>query len=181
MKINQRLSLEVITDPIADLLFLAIDDNRAHLSAFLSWVGNMKVPDDFKDYIVASRLLSSTGKELSYAIVFNGIPVGRIGLHHINSQNKNASIGYWLTKSAEGNGLILNSCKALISYGFRELKLKRIEIKAAVNNSRSQAVPEKLGFTKEGLLRKAELVNHKFLDLVLYSILDEEWEEKKPS
>lgn len=177
-RINHRLSLELITEPIAELLFEAIDTNRSHLSSFLPWVENMQVPEDFKNYMIASRQLSSAGKELSYAIVFDEIPVGRIGLHNINSQNSNASIGYWLTKGAEGNGLVLNACKELINYGFQELKLKRIEIKAAVENYRSQAIPQKLGFTKEGILRKAELVNNEFLDLVLYSMLDEEWNKQ---
>lgn len=175
IKIDDRLSLEIISEPIANLLFKAIDDNRAHLSVFLPWVENMKDSDDFLLYLIASRHLAAEGKELSYAILFDQIPVGRIGLHNINNQNKNASIGYWLTKSAEGNGLILKSCRALINYGFQELKLKRIEIKAAVENIRSQAVPQKLGFTKEGILRKSELVNHEFHNIVLYSILDEEW------
>lgn len=181
IKINERLTLELISDPIAELLFQAIDGNRAHLSSFLPWVDHMKVPQDFSNYILASRQLAAAGKELSYAIVFDQIPVGRIGLHNINTQHRHASIGYWLTKSAEGNGLILKSCKELIRYGFQKLKLKRIEIKAAVANHRSLAVPEKLGFTKEGVLRQAELVNDKFLDLVLYSILEEEWDKQLSS
>ncbi len=56
--------------------------------------------------------------------------------------------------------------------------LHRIEIKVATNNLRSQAIPEKLNFRKEGLLRQAELVNNKFLDLYIYSMLSFEWAEQ---
>jgi ribosomal-protein-serine acetyltransferase len=63
----------------------------------------------------------------------------------------------------------------LITYGFKVLGLHRIEIKTATNNLKSQAIPEKLNFKKEGILREAELVNNKFLDLYLYSILSFEW------
>jgi ribosomal-protein-serine acetyltransferase len=59
------------------------------------------------------------------------------------------------------------------------LALNRIELKAAVENLRSRAVAEKLGFTKEGIAREAELVNNKFLDLTLYSMLSSEWRETK--
>lgn len=70
---------------------------------------------------------------------------------------------------------MVKSCKRLITYGFEELGLNRIEIKAAVENLKSQAIPEKLNFKKEGILRQAEFVNEKFLDLTLYSLLKEEY------
>ena len=63
----------------------------------------------------------------------------------------------------------------LIALGFTEIGLHRLEIKAATTNLRSQAIPEKLSFKKEGVLREAELVNDKFLDLYLYSLLSHEW------
>lgn len=173
--IDEQVKLELITEKHVDALYNAIDANRGHLSEFLPWVGNMRSVGDFQIYIKNCESLYRQGKEVSFAILFNEVPVGRIGLHHINSQNKNASIGYWLTKGAEGRGIVSKSCKAIITYGFRELGLHRIEIKAAVDNSRSQAVPKKLGFTQEGALREAEWVNDKFLDLVVYSLLSKEW------
>ncbi|MEO6949604.1 MAG: GNAT family protein, partial [Ginsengibacter sp.] len=59
---------------------------------------------------------------------------------------------------------------------FQKIGLNRIEIKAAVRNLKSQAIPIKLNFKKEGVLRQAEFVNNEFIDLFLYSILKEEWE-----
>lgn len=55
------------------------------------------------------------------------------------------------------------------------MDLNRIEIKAAVKNFKSQAIPEKLNFKKEGILRQAEFVNNEFIDLFIYSILKNEW------
>jgi len=173
--IDTNLKLELTTAHHAEGLFEAVDKNRGHLSTFLTWVGSMKSVADFKNYISNCEQLYQEKKEVSFAIIFNGTVAGRIGLHHINLQNKNASIGYWLTKDAEGKGIIIRSCKKLIDYGFQELGLHRIEIKAAVENKRSQAIPQKLNFKKEGILRGAELVNGSFLDLVLYSILRNEW------
>jgi len=111
----------------------------------------------------------------SFVIFYNNAIVGRIGLHYMNLRDKNASIGYWLAKSAEGKGIIIQSCKAIIDYGFNELGLQRIEIKAATANQRSRAIPLKLGFTEEGILRQAELVKGEFLDIVLFSMLKNEW------
>ncbi|MNY76832.1 putative ribosomal N-acetyltransferase YdaF [compost metagenome] len=69
-------------------------------------------------------------------------------------------------------------CTALINYGFSELGLQRIEIKAATTNTKSQAIPRRLGFKEEGILRQAELVGGKFLDLVLFAMLRDEWSVK---
>jgi ribosomal-protein-serine acetyltransferase len=63
----------------------------------------------------------------------------------------------------------------MLDYGFKDLGLNRIEIKCAVENLKSARVPEKLNFTKEGILRQAELLNGKFVDLYLFSLLKNEW------
>lgn len=179
IKIDPRLRLELTSLKHADALFHAVDNSRKHLSEFLPWVVNMKTLSDFQNYIKNCELLYEEKKEVSFVIISEGKPVGRIGLHHMNHQNKIAAIGYWLTKDAEGKGIIIRSCKKLISFGFYQLGLHRIEIKAAVQNLKSQAIPQKLNFKKEGILREAELVNGIFLDLVLYSILKEEYKESK--
>ena len=175
--IDKEIKLELTSESHAEGLFEALSHNRTHLSGFLPWVDNMQSVDDFQSYIKNCQTLYQQGKEVSFVILANEVVVGRIGLHHINDQNKCAAIGYWLTKNAEGNGIITKSCKALIHYGFHDLGLQRIEIKAAVENLRSRAIPEKLHFKKEGILRQAEWVNNKFLDLVLYSIIRTEWPE----
>jgi len=178
INIDEKVSLELTAEKHAEALYAAVDNNRKHLSEFLPWVDDIQSVDDFRKYIKNCELLYQQGKEVSFVIIADGISVGRIGLHHLNTQNKSAAIGYWLTKKAEGNGIISKSCKTLLTYGFRELNLHRIEIKAAVDNLRSQAIPQRLNFVKEGILRQAEWVNNKFFDLVLYSMLNNEWTEK---
>ena len=177
--ISENIRLELTGVKHTFPLFDVIDNNRDHLSVFLSWVGNMQSADDLKTYLGNCELLYQQKMEVSFVIFFKEMAVGRVGLHHLNWQNKIGAIGYWLSKNAQGHGIIVQSCKWLINYGFHELGLHRIEIKAAVENTKSQAIPLKLNFKKEGILRQAELVNGEFIDLVLYSILSSEWENKK--
>jgi ribosomal-protein-serine acetyltransferase len=176
--IDDHISLELIAAKHAEPLYAIINSNRTHLSKFLPWVESMQSVEDFSSYINNSELLHQQRKELSFAILLDKIPVGKIGLHYINHQDKNASVGYWLSKNAEGKGIITISCKALIGYGFQALNLHRIEIKVATGNLKSQAIAERLHFKKEAVLRQAEWVNNQFHDLLIYSILDFEWAEK---
>ena len=63
-------------------------------------------------------------------------------------------LGYWIRANHEGRGHITRACRALIDIGFEELGLHRIEIRAGLENARSRAVPERLGFTYEGIERE---------------------------
>ncbi|HUH33897.1 MAG TPA: GNAT family protein, partial [Daejeonella sp.] len=179
--VNENIRLELTSAKHALQLFNAIENSRAHLSEFLPWVDNIQSDEDLTDYLINCELLHQQKKEVSFVIFLNDNVVGRIGLHHLNMQNKVGAIGYWLTKSAEGKGVITNACKALIDYGFQDLNLHRIEIKAAVTNFKSQAIPVKLNFRKEGILRQAEFLNNQFVDLILYSMLADEWKLNKPT
>lgn len=174
--VDHNIKLEPTNELQAPQLFAAIDNNRIHLSRFLPWVADMQTVADLKEYLKNAEILCQQKKEASFAIIFEGVAVGRIGLHHLNMQNKMGAIGYWLNKDAQGKGIMLKSCKAVINYGFRDLGLHRIEIKAAVNNLKSQAIPVKLNFVAEGTLRQAEFVNNQFLDLFLYSMIRDEWQ-----
>jgi len=63
----------------------------------------------------------------------------------------------------------------MLDYLFEELGLHRVEIRCGTGNTRSCAIPERLGFTREGLLREAEWVNDRWLDLLVWGMLEVEW------
>jgi len=173
--IDQNITLEQTAVKHAEGLLEAINSSREQLSEFLPWVPNMQSVGDLIAYIRKCEQLYEQGLEVSFVIMLDDKPVGRIGLHYLNFFNQSGAIGYWLAESAQGRGIMIRSCKALIDYGFKELALHRIEIKAATFNLKSQAIPRKLGFQQEGVLRQSEKVDGKFLDLVLYSMLYDEW------
>ncbi len=170
---NTKLSFNQASHAAA--LFAVVDSNRAHLSRFLPWVPNMLSVEDMERYLLNCEKLNREGLDTSFNIFHHGEIVGRIGLSYINKTNRSANIGYWLAEEAQGSGLISKAVKKILVLGFEQLHLNRIEIKAATTNERSKAIPEKLGFVFEGILREAEWVNHEPLDLMLYSLLRSEW------
>jgi len=61
--------------------------------------------------------------------------------------------------------------RVLTDHALSSWELNRVEIRAAVENTPSRAIPERLGFVEEGLLRGAERVGERQLDLVVYAML----------
>ena len=175
IKIEGGLSLESLNENHAASMFALIDSNRPHLKEWLPWVDNMQTVENFKDHIAYCKKLEAAATDFPFVIMTNNEMAGRIGIHYIHLHNKIAALGYWLGDGYQGKGIITRSCKALIDHCFNELGMNRVEIKCATGNFKSRAIAEKLNFKQEGILRQAELVNGKFLDLYLYSMLKEEW------
>ena len=86
-----------------------------------------------------------------------------------------ADIGYWLAADAQGRGLATECSRRLIDWLLDERDMHRITIRARTDNTRSRAVAERLGFTFEGVLREALLVQEAHHDAALYSLLRSEW------
>jgi len=68
--------------------------------------------------------------------------------------------------------------KALISQGFQQLELNRVQARVATGNYPSQAVCDRSGLKKEGVLRQAEWLFDHYVDMTVNSILRSEWKEK---
>ena len=63
----------------------------------------------------------------------------------------------------------------MIEYAFRDLNMNRIEIRCGTGNAKSRAIPERMGFKNEGVARGSEWLHDRFIDLVVYAMLADEW------
>jgi ribosomal-protein-serine acetyltransferase len=180
IQVDDTVSLEFLEEIHAESLLNLVNANRTYLREWLPWVDLMQTIANFKQYINETNKRAADETDFGYAIIINKNIVGRIGMHHINRQNKIGEIGYWLADGWQGRGIITKCCTALIDHGFTVLDLNRIEIKCGVGNDKSRAIAEKLQFKQEGILRRAEWLNGKFIDLYLYAMIRDEWEINKP-
>lgn len=169
--VDEQIKLELVDIHHAKALFDLATENRAHIKQWMSWIEYMHSIDFMHNFVKNSKKRYADGHEYAYVILFNEIIVGRIGVYKIDLQNKIGEIGYWISEEYQGYGITTKSCSTLIDYCFNDVLLNRIEIKCASENYKSQGIPERLNFTCEGLLREAELLNGKFVDLNLYSLL----------
>lgn len=175
LKVDQEIELQLFQPHHAKKLFQLVEDNRVHLDEWLPWVENMTSPYQFETIIPIWLQQFSENNGFNAGIVYKNMLVGSIGLTQIDWYNKQTSIGYYLSKNAEGYGIMTRSVQALLNYAFFELGLNRVEIRCGEKNKKSSAIPERLGFVKEGIVREGEQLHNHFHDLIIYGMLSKDW------
>lgn len=174
--VADNMDMQLLSSVHAAALLKLRNENYDYLSEWLPWVPFMQTEQHFLQYIQRSLQRYQDKLEAPFTLVIDGQVAGRVGINYMD-QNNIAAIGYWIGAQFQGKGVITKACQKLIDYGFGKLGLNRLELKCGVENHKSKAVPERLGFTQEGILRQAELLNGKYIDLYLYSLLKEEWQK----
>jgi ribosomal-protein-serine acetyltransferase len=175
IRVDEDIVLRLRKIEDAQELFDFVDKNRSYLREWLGWLDFTNCVLDTEKFILECQKNYKNGIGLNLAIYYNEKMVGSIGFNTIDRLNKNAGIGYMLDEDMNGKGIMTKSCRGIINHGFNEMTLNRIEIKAAVENTKSRAIPEKLGFKQEGILHQAEFKYDHFLDMVVYGMLKENW------
>jgi ribosomal-protein-serine acetyltransferase len=148
--------------------------NREHLARWMPWAETYGFEDSVA-YIDRKRAQIEANDGIEGAIVLDGQIVGVAGFHAVDWINRSSSIGYWLAAEVVGRGLMSGAVRALLDHAFGAWDLHRVIIEAVVDNLRSRAIPERLGFREEALLREAKLIRGRYEDAVLYAMLASEW------
>lgn len=111
----------------------------------------------------------------------NGEIIGTTRIGNISRIHKRVEIGWtWIAKKHQGTGINGHVKKLLFDYLFKETDTLRIELKTDVLNIPARKAMEKVGLTKEGILRSHTLMtNNRRRDTLYYSILKDEWYKKR--
>jgi ribosomal-protein-serine acetyltransferase len=164
----------------ADDLYAAVERNRAYLREWLPWVDSTHSAADSRDFIASRVEQFEANLGPNAAIRLDGRIVGAVGCHPIDWLNRNCHIGYWLDAAEQGKGIITRSVAALLDYCFEEAGLHRVTIQCGTENRRSCAIPQRLGFAREGVLREAGWANDRWVDLVVWGMLSHDWRASLP-
>lgn len=160
----------------ARAFFALTEANRARLRRWLPWVDDVTCVQDTRAFIAWTQAEAKARRGLHCALWWKGEPVGVAGFNTFDRINKGGAIGYWLAEHAAGRGLMTRAVQALIRHGFEQEGLHRIEIRAALRNRASRAIPERLGFRHEGTLHGVEFLYGRWMDHALYALLRQDWE-----
>ena len=175
-QVDDEIKLRLLESRHADALFALVDANRRHLRHWLPWLDANIAVSDTLHFIQAIQKQFADNSGFVAGIWYCGELVGVIGHNRIDWENRISWPGYWLAEGFQGKGIMTKSCRALINHAFVELNLNRIDIRCAVGNSKSRAIPERLGFQQEGVIRQAEWLYDKFVDHTVYGVLKSEWQ-----
>lgn len=166
--------LRLLDETDAQELHGLIETNRAYLFRWLPWAASQTFDDTF-DFIRRTRSQLADNDGFQTAILIEEAIVGVIGYHAVDWGSRSTRIGYWLDERHQGRGTMTVAVRLLVNHALTVWQLNRVEIRAAVENRRSRAIPERLGFRREGTLRQAELIDGRYLDSVMYSMLEADW------
>ncbi|MGA2203085.1 MAG: GNAT family protein [Terriglobales bacterium] len=112
----------------------------------------------------------------SIAVKATNICIGHVALYNVDSRVRKAEFGILIGDRGWWNkGLGSRITAAVLAWGFEQANLHRIHLDVLATNQRAIAVYEKLGFCREGLLRDYEFRDGVFLDVIVMSLLCEEW------
>lgn len=174
VKMTSRIQLRLIDHCDTDKLFSLIDSNRDHLRTWHSWVDAVLSRDDADRMISRWKQQNANNQGFCSGILFDGQLCGV--LHHLNVdwQNRWTALSYWLDAAHQGRGIMTLCCRVLIVHAFAAWNFNRVTIECATENVRSRAIPERLGFKLEGIVRAVERLQDRHVDHAVYGLLRSE-------
>lgn len=125
------------------------------LKPWLPFAQNEQTPEQ-SEINVRESYIKFLKREDLRLLVFHketGQLIGSSGLHRINWEIPKFEIGYWADTRYSGKGYMTEAVERITAFAFEELKAKRVEIRCNANNHKSRAIPERLGYKLEGLLK----------------------------
>jgi [ribosomal protein S5]-alanine N-acetyltransferase len=176
------IELPELSDGVVALRPLRLDDAGPYAAAFESdphlgrLLGVEHDPDVASVRARAEQAAARAhdGNEVELAIDADGF-AGAATLHAFDWRHRRGEVGFWLAPDARGRGLATRAVRLLIGWAFGALGLLRLEMTTTPDNAGAAAVAVRLGFVREGVLRRRNVERGRRVDLVWFGLLEEEW------
>jgi ribosomal-protein-serine acetyltransferase len=173
--IDDEIYLRTFVESDTTAVLKTVRDNYEHLRTFMEWAKPDYSLSDAEEFINKSVSERAENRTLNFGMFRGDKLIGTIGFAKFDHYAKVAEIGYWISQDEEGKGIMSRACRSLLDLAFGELGMNRVQIRCASANTRSAAIPEKLGFLKEGVQRRHIVRNGITYDFAIYGLLSSEW------
>jgi RimJ/RimL family protein N-acetyltransferase len=174
---TERLVLRCWDPRDAPRLKDAVDSSLEHLRPWMPWAVDEPQPLEQKIGLLQRfRAQFDLGEDFVYGIFSRDESevVGGSGLHTRVGEDA-FEIGYWIRADRVGQGLATEAAAALTRVGLEACGAERIEIRVEQANTRSAAVPRRLGFREEATLRRLPTPGGRVLrDLTIFALSRDE-------
>lgn len=176
MQVKDRSDMyEYSKDPgVTKYLLWSEHPNEAYTRRYLKHVERRYKKEIYYDWAIIYN-----GDGPSELDAYKGRMIGTCGFASIDFDNLCGEIGYVLNPAVWGKGIAEEAARTVMSFGFFELGLERIEARYMIGNNASRRVMEKLGMRYEGTHRSYMLVKGKRRDIGVCAILKSEYTDKK--
>lgn len=180
--LDEDISLKALVRSDAITMYRIIDQQRTYLGRWLPFVQFTHHLHDIKAFVETAIADRRADQDFVYKIVFQGHLIGLIGTKETDPVNKSTELGYWLSEAYQHRGIMTRAVGALVDALFAERRIERIQICCATENTKSIAIPKRLGFQLEGIKRSGEWIGgNEFRDLFVFSSLRAEYASSRSS
>jgi ribosomal-protein-serine acetyltransferase len=200
LTIDKEIHVRIFHPDDAEELFMLLERNRERLRP---WIHPSALPDTLKatriytiecffyalddpsdallyDYFdELDCYFSPDNRPLEMGIWMNGCLAGEITLTRLMDSCTAVEFGYWLTEEMVGRGIISRCVGALMDHAVAQMGIERFIIGCAINNLRSRAIPERLGYRLQATIPNGEIVGENIYDRVIYGIRSDDWRERR--
>jgi RimJ/RimL family protein N-acetyltransferase len=137
--------------------------------------------EGFEHFIAWTLRQRRAGTYVCFAVTLQGFDtaIGIFQLRSLEPDFATAEWGFALGSPFWGTGVFTDGAQLVLTFAFDTMGVHRLEARAAVQNGRGNGALLKLGAVQEGVLRKSFLKDGRYLDQILYAILDDEWREAR--
>lgn len=177
-RFTDRFELRPFQKRDAEPLYEAVTASIPELAKFLPWASSAYGRMDSTRFTRDSIRAYKEQRAYDFAIRTRENPrrhIGNVSIWFVSRGFRSGEVGYWVRTDESRTGIATEVAARMVQIGFEELKMHRIVLRIAVGNHPSERVAEKLGFTREGILREELEVHGKWLDHTAYSLLEHEY------
>ncbi len=156
----------------------AIRASLVDLNQWLPWARMDYEPGDTTAFIRESMQAWKEDRAWDYSIRRKEQPdrhMGNVSIWTVSKLGKIGEIGYWVRSDQTSKGICTEAVRRVLEEAFGILAYHKVVLRIAQGNDASDRVAEKLGFTKEGILREELLIRGNWMDHSLWSLLDREY------
>jgi ribosomal-protein-serine acetyltransferase len=177
LAVDDEIALVLAEERHAQAMTELIVRNQTRLSRWEPWAEQPATVESTRAYIRAGLEDFLRGRQISTIIAIDGGRrfIGRCGMR-LNPYANSGDVGYWIDGQFEGRGIAMRAAHALIDTCFRELRLKKVDLRTSIDNKRSRALAERLGFVYEGVLPGSLRFANRSDDVALYAISADRWQ-----
>ena len=168
-QLTPRISLRSAQPEDAVGLFALIEVDRDYLNEWIPWVGAIRSADEMES-IIEDRDKGKDGKGPAFCMLYEGKVAGWVSFLSVAEQPNVIELECWVGAAYQGKWVAAICGRRLIAYAFEVLDRDRVVACSAVGNMPSARLLQRLGFTQEQLLKNADTIHGRVIDLMLYSL-----------